>query len=199
MSPRTAQSLARHSDIRLTMGVCTHIGLCDQTTAIESLPGPPPFESKGDEAAELRATGTDGRIGRVTADDDQLVPPVVPSGAEIGAIRLASDTNDSASTCTQVALENQDGEAKSRRRKPATNGELCAYLHRDALLCIAITPPEDVVRPTGFEPVTLGSEDRCAIQLRHGRESCYFACFPAFSASSFRCRRGVFHTGCVFS
>ena len=24
-------------------------------------------------------------------------------------------------------------------------------------------------RPTGFEPVTLGSEDRCAIQLRHGR------------------------------
>ena len=26
------------------------------------------------------------------------------------------------------------------------------------------------VRPEGFEPPTLGSEDRCAIQLRHGRE-----------------------------
>ena len=25
------------------------------------------------------------------------------------------------------------------------------------------------VRPEGFEPSTLGSEDRCAIQLRHGR------------------------------
>ncbi len=27
----------------------------------------------------------------------------------------------------------------------------------------------DKVRPVGFEPTTLGSEDRCAIQLRHGR------------------------------
>lgn len=26
-----------------------------------------------------------------------------------------------------------------------------------------------LVRPAGFEPATLGSEDRCAIQLRHGR------------------------------
>lgn len=25
------------------------------------------------------------------------------------------------------------------------------------------------IRPRGFEPLTLGSEDRCAIQLRHGR------------------------------
>ena len=40
-SPRTAQTLARHCDIRLTMGVYTHIGLHDQTTAIELLPAPP--------------------------------------------------------------------------------------------------------------------------------------------------------------
>jgi hypothetical protein len=25
------------------------------------------------------------------------------------------------------------------------------------------------IHPAGFEPATLGSEDRCAIQLRHGR------------------------------
>jgi integrase len=41
ISPRTAQTLARHSDIRLTMGVYTHIGLHDQTSAIELLPAPP--------------------------------------------------------------------------------------------------------------------------------------------------------------
>ncbi len=28
---------------------------------------------------------------------------------------------------------------------------------------------EEEARPVGFEPTTLGSEDRCAIQLRHGR------------------------------
>ncbi len=41
VSPRTAQDLARHSDIRLTMGIYTHIGLSDRVTAIDLLPPPP--------------------------------------------------------------------------------------------------------------------------------------------------------------
>lgn len=41
VSPKMAQTLARHSDIRLTMGVYTHVELSDRTAAIESLPGPP--------------------------------------------------------------------------------------------------------------------------------------------------------------
>jgi hypothetical protein len=36
-----AQTLARHSDIRLTLGVYTHVELHDQTAAIGTLPGPP--------------------------------------------------------------------------------------------------------------------------------------------------------------
>jgi hypothetical protein len=39
--PKMAQILARHSDIRLTMGVYTHVELHDRTMAIEALPGPP--------------------------------------------------------------------------------------------------------------------------------------------------------------
>jgi hypothetical protein len=35
-----AQTLARHSDIRLTLGLYTHVELHDQTAAIQSLPGP---------------------------------------------------------------------------------------------------------------------------------------------------------------
>jgi hypothetical protein len=43
-----AQTLARHSDIRLTLGVDTHVELADQTAAIQALPVPPgPPASKG--------------------------------------------------------------------------------------------------------------------------------------------------------
>ena len=36
-----AQTLARHSDVRLTLGVHTHVGKQDQTAAIEALPALP--------------------------------------------------------------------------------------------------------------------------------------------------------------
>ncbi len=41
ISLKMAQTLARHSDIQLTLGVYTHVELHDQTAAIESLPAPP--------------------------------------------------------------------------------------------------------------------------------------------------------------
>jgi integrase/recombinase XerD len=41
VKPKMAQTLARHSDIRLTLGLYTHVELSDCTAAIESLPAPP--------------------------------------------------------------------------------------------------------------------------------------------------------------
>ena len=41
VSPKVAQTLARHSDINLTMQVYTHIGNDEQTAAISALPAPP--------------------------------------------------------------------------------------------------------------------------------------------------------------
>jgi site-specific recombinase XerD len=38
---KLAQSLARHSDINLTMQVYSHVELEDQNAAIAALPGPP--------------------------------------------------------------------------------------------------------------------------------------------------------------
>jgi site-specific recombinase XerD len=49
ISPKTAQTLARHCDIRLTMNVYTHIGLGDQTSAIGMLPAPPSIAGNEDQ------------------------------------------------------------------------------------------------------------------------------------------------------
>ena len=176
VSPRTAQSLARHCDIRLTMNVYTHIGLHDQTTAIESLPAPPSLTPKtGPEAAELRATGTDDALPVA-----KKVPTVVPRGAEIGAIHLAQDTYEVAPECTD------DRPRRTRRmktrpgRKALTDVALRTTLPPDASLCIAGDGAADPVRPEGFEPPTLGSEDRCSIQLSYGCKDAYFTAYYWF-------------------
>jgi len=58
VSPKLAQELARHSDIRLTMNVYTHAGLYDLRGAVESLPALLPKTEP--QAAALAATGTEG-------------------------------------------------------------------------------------------------------------------------------------------
>ena len=44
ISPKMAQTLAKHSDIRLTMNVYSPTELAEQTAAIAALPGPPAGE-----------------------------------------------------------------------------------------------------------------------------------------------------------
>ncbi len=94
LSPKMAQTLARHSDVRLTLGTYTHVGLHDKTVAIESLP-PPPGTGAGtqNEVVELRATGTAGA--------SEKVPTLVPRSAKNGAIRLASSESHDALNCTE--------------------------------------------------------------------------------------------------
>ena len=60
VSPKLAQELARHSDIRLTMNVYTHARLHDLSGAVEGLPTLLPPGSTA-ELSTLKATGTDGR------------------------------------------------------------------------------------------------------------------------------------------
>src|SRR5438094_1044587 len=59
VSPKLAQELARHSDIRLTMNVYTHTGLYDLGSAVASLPTmlPPDRQSS---VEPMAATVTDG-------------------------------------------------------------------------------------------------------------------------------------------
>ena len=78
--PKTAQTLARHSTITLTMDRYTHLGLCDLTSSVNALPAVFDTAEKLEEFS-LRPTGTDGSCE---------VPTVVPKGAENGAILPAS-------------------------------------------------------------------------------------------------------------
>jgi site-specific recombinase XerD len=71
--PKAAQMLARHSTITLTMDRYTHLGLVDQTAALDKLPSLP---SQGGNAHQaMKATGTDGalapRLPFPCRDDDE--------------------------------------------------------------------------------------------------------------------------------
>ena len=102
VNPKTAQSLARHSTIDLTMNVYTSLTVHDQASALASLPAVPNTDAPVSQSEVLAATGTDG---------PQKVPTMVPRGADNGAIRLASGTCDPASDCTESGMK------RARRRR----------------------------------------------------------------------------------
>ena len=65
VSPKAAQSLARHSDINLTMNVYTMLSVHDHASAVEALPAiPQPKQSSGNAAAKAAVCGPAKRRGR---------------------------------------------------------------------------------------------------------------------------------------
>lgn len=161
-SPKMAQTLARHSDVRLTLGVYTHLGVHDQVAAIGSLPSPPMRRSE-EVSAFMAQTGTVG-----PQHSPGKVPTVVPRGAKNGAIRLASGTSQPAPNCTESGKEEGDGEEETNCPKSKRRSTLCAASHHAASICSGPEGAEKEISPTGFEPVTFGSGGRRSIQLSHG-------------------------------
>ncbi len=156
LSPKMAQTLARHSDVRLTLGIYTHVGLHDQTSAIESLPAPPSLGENESEAAALRATGTEGPLNEAQ-ETRRVVPTVVPSGAEIGTFRLASETNDLAPNYTGEAGEGEEIDASRIVVNP--NGPRPFRTARDqsASRRTVAGRARKEIHPSGLEPLTFGS------------------------------------------
>ena len=110
--PKTAQTLARHSTITLTMDLYTHLGLCDLTSSVNALPA---VFSKAEEreACNLKLTGTEN-------GGSCEVPTVVPRGAENGAILLAPRALHFASDCTERSEGLEKPVAASPRRVGTT-------------------------------------------------------------------------------
>ena len=84
--PKTAQALARHSTITLTMDRYSHIGLYDEAAALETL-----APTGSDRAAEaLQATGTDGKPSNQTQGEASIGQRAVqraacPAGPRVSA------------------------------------------------------------------------------------------------------------------
>jgi len=124
VSPKTAQLLARHSTIDLTMNVYTSLTVHDQASALAALPAVHvPGHSPVSDAGVLRATGTDG---------PKKVPTMVPAGAENGAIRLAPNECQPAPDCTDDTSQRRRTRRSKDAKTPIKKGGLCAGLHHSA-------------------------------------------------------------------
>jgi integrase len=142
VAPKTAQLLARHSDINLTMNTYTMLGVHDQATAVEALP-PIPMSVPQSQSVQAIATGTEGPV--VPFDRPKMVPSVVPRGAQIGAGDAASRSLRIAPDCTVTAEKNSPSREPKNAKSPAKTGASRATLHRAASLCSEV--PE-----AGLEP-----------------------------------------------
>src|ERR1043166_6153927 len=170
LSPKMAQTLARHSDVRLTLGVYTHLGIHDLSSAIGALAAPPALDGKPrGEAMHLRATGTDGENCR--ENGYKKVPTVVPSGADNGAVRLALGAYEPAPNCTDADRERNKNGDQEIAATPNDGRRICTTRVRSASHCPTDSREMSQVSPTGVEPVTFGSGGRRSIQLSYGDSS----------------------------
>jgi integrase len=129
VAPKTAQLLARHSDINLTMNTYTTLGVLDQAAAVEALP-PIPTSEPTNQAQVARATGTDGPVGG--NNGSKKVPTMVPSGAGIGAQRPASGELRIAPTCTEERPQRRSTRRLENAKSPEELGASRAASHHAA-------------------------------------------------------------------
>ena len=127
--PKVAQILARHSTITLTMDRYTHLGLFDQTAALEKLPQLP-MGKNGAKAEPLAATGTDNKS---------------PTRS-VSGLRPACGTGDI--PCDSVTTpETAEGVGSAKNGKPQI-----LKLKRDDSDCDPLIGVERKEAPPGFEP-----------------------------------------------
>ncbi len=141
VTPKTAQSLARHSDINLTMNTYTMLGVHDQAAGVEALP-PLPEDEEDPPDSGLPTAGANNTPNSGSGG----VPTMVPSGAEIGAGRLASGELRIAPNCTETAAVTADDAVPRNAKSPEQIGASDTESQQIASCCIEV--PEVGLEPT---------------------------------------------------
>ncbi len=160
VQPKDAKELARHSTITLTMDRYAHVGVQDTANAVAKLTMPtprPPSEGK---------TGAVAVAFRGTTEALVSSKGAAPGAAEIG------DCRESAEIGEKIAVVSQKGKRARLPRKSSV---------REGLRT------EEEIHPSGFEPLTFGSVDRCSIQLSYGCSEDIVFGFGASVNGSLRC------------
>ena len=94
-TPKVAQKLARHCDIRLTLGRYAHAGLHDLTAAVDALPNMLPTAA---EREALAATGTDGKRPPMPRNGKNSLGPFLgPQMAILGDFQRQAETERASS------------------------------------------------------------------------------------------------------
>ena len=125
---KVAQELARHSTPTLTLGRYAHMGVLDQTKALNALPA---IEEEGPERQAVRATGTDDAVPCSARNQERAAPgaarrtpgtpkPVLSghnSGVGNGSQNLAQVAL-TATTCAHPSLKKAGATSGIRTRNP---------------------------------------------------------------------------------
>ena len=116
--PKMAQSIARHSDVNLTMGIYSHVDVAQQSAAINSLAAPP---------VSIVSTPTDNSTGSETESSNQ---EVAASGSEKSVAPIVAPTFGFECLCMASAVTSEDDHAADvRKQKPLPEQGLVAICH----------------------------------------------------------------------